>query len=320
MGAHNHTNHTLDWIDTDEDPERWTGEERILRDIPHYILDYAPYVHLYSGENFWPSDIAEHLVHTTPHLNYTPVEDEWRHPNISNLHYLNHWGRSVFLKSDDNVEDRPEWLGSSINIPARPKAEPEDLPEGSGEDEWFRGKLYPWQANLKHSLRDGKYWLKKGVGDIKFRGGERKNPKGVVPPGQYEFPFEEPLPKPISGFKTDLRKAKRSLRGRDAIREQWKPGKNLGGKSDAPAVLVVVDKGHGVVDAFWFFFYSYNLGNSVFNVRFGNHVGDWEHTMVRFYKGKPKSVFFSEHSGGEAYTYDAVERFGKRVSPLIPFS
>jgi hypothetical protein len=38
--------------------------------------------------------------------------------------------------------------------------------------------------------------------------------------------------------------------------------------------------------------------------------------MVRFYKGEPKMVFFSEHAGGEAYTFDAVERFGKRVSKV----
>jgi len=77
-------------------------------------------------------------------------------------------------------------------------------------------------------------------------------------------------------------------------------------------VLVVIEKDNGVVDAFFFFFYSYNLGNKVFNVRFGNHVGDWEHTVVRFQHGKPKAVFFSEHSFGEAYTYDALEKIGKR--------
>jgi hypothetical protein len=106
--------------------------------------------------------------------------------------------------------------------------------------------------------------------------------------------------------------------------ENWQPelgrrklGKQIvGGRSDAPAVLVVVEKDNGVVDAFFFFFYSYNLGNKVFNVRFGNHVGDWEHTVVRFQHGKPKAVFFSEHSFGEAYTYGALEKIGKRVRKL----
>ncbi len=52
----------------------------------------------------------------------------------------------------------------------------------------------------------------------------------------------------------------------------------------------------------------------VLNVRFGNHVGDWEHILVRFQHKKPKAVFFSEHYWGEAYSYKAVEKIGIRVS------
>lgn len=92
-----------------------------------------------------------------------------------------------------------------------------------------------------------------------------------------------------------------------------------GGRSDAPAVLIVLDKGNGVVDAFWFYFYSYNLGNEVFGVRFGNHVGDWEHSLVRFHHGTPKAVFLSEHAFGEAYSYEAVEKMGQRVGLLLLF-
>lgn len=87
-----------------------------------------------------------------------------------------------------------------------------------------------------------------------------------------------------------------------------------GGRSKAPAVMICVDKGDGIVDAFWFFFYGFNQGNMVFNVRFGNHVGDWEHTLIRFQRGIPKYVFFSEHSFGSAFSYGAVEKIGKRVS------
>ena len=70
----------------------------------------------------------------------------------------------------------------------------------------------------------------------------------------------------------------------------------------------IVDKGHGILDAFWFYFYSYNLGTTVLNIRFGNHIGDWEHSLIRFYNGVPKAIFFSAHSGGTAYTYNAVEK------------
>ncbi|KAL8377576.1 hypothetical protein RB595_008318 [Gaeumannomyces hyphopodioides] len=83
------------------------------------------------------------------------------------------------------------------------------------------------------------------------------------------------------------------------------------GRSTAPAVLVLVEKetdGGPVLDAFWFFFYSYNLGQTVLGVRFGNHVGDWEHCMVRFARGEPTAVFLSEHEGGQAYAWRALEK------------
>jgi hypothetical protein len=40
----------------------------------------------------------------------------------------------------------------------------------------------------------------------------------------------------------------------------------------------------------------------------GNHIGDWEHTMIRFYYGVPQTVWLSQHAGGQAFTYDALEK------------
>ncbi|KAL8708390.1 MAG: hypothetical protein Q9220_006680, partial [cf. Caloplaca sp. 1 TL-2023] len=206
--------------------------------IPDYVLEYAPLVHLYSGEQFWPCDFAEHLQHVTPYLNYTPIRSSSHELNLSNLDQLNEYtnGRFVYLTSDDNVEARPDWLGGEKNIPG----DPEDTDQSPHLD----------RDNAQQIL-------------------------GKIQAGQ-----------------------------------QIK-----GGRSDAPAVLIVANKGNGIVDAFWFFFYSYNLGNLVFNIRFGNHIGDWEHSLVRFEHGQPKFVFVSEHYFGEAYTYDAVEKIGKR--PVI---
>ncbi|KAI9889871.1 MAG: Vacuolar protein sorting-associated protein 62 [Vezdaea aestivalis] len=202
-------------------------------DIPDYVLEYAPLVHLFSGEQFWPCDIQDHLLHVTPHLNYTPLQAEAIHPTLQNLDRLNQWdgGWFVYLHSNDNVEERPAWLAGEKNIPV-------------------------------------------------FKPGSAQKPIG-----RYQMP----------------------------LKDQKSPPQVQGGRSDAPAVLLVVDKGQGIVDAFWFFFYSYNLGPVVLGVRFGNHVGDWEHSMIRFKDGKPVSVFLSEHSGGEAYTYEAVEKIGKRA-------
>lgn len=48
----------------------------------------------------------------------------------------------------------------------------------------------------------------------------------------------------------------------------------------------------------------------------GDHVGDWEHNMIRFVDGKPSELWYSQHSGGQAFEYDALEKYagGLRVS------
>jgi hypothetical protein len=283
-------------------PKDWPDDERRIREIPEYVLEYAPLIHLYSGEEFWPGDIAEHLIHTTPHLNYTPLQASSDHPNLTNLNNLNRWGRFVYLQSDDNVEDRPKWLGGETNIPNAP----DDSDQSDSETSWSDAdNLVDVEPPKDVDGKEASWW-NVGIGDTTENGGIRP------PPGATTSPIAVP---------TDTSEGEELVRPDEA----WQPelgrrklGKQIvGGRSDAPAVLIVVDKGNGVVDAFFFFFYSYNLGNKVFNVRFGNHVGDWEHTVVRFQHGEPKAVFFSEHSFGEAYTYNALEKIGKRVRRIM---
>jgi len=261
------------WTEGADRPEDWTNDERTLREIPDYILEYAPLVHLFSGEQFWPGDIAEHLYHITATLNYTPLPSKWDHPTLQNLDELNKWeyGRHIFLTSNDNVEERPEWLEGDKNIPVPPPHH--DHPPDEEDLVHTPGRTYT--EGVKHSIEDLKEWSRAdGHSD--------------------------------DGTHTDLKREVKSKSVQQTIR---------GGRSGAPAVLIVVNKGHGIVDAFWFFFYSFNLGNVVLNIRFGNHVGDWEHSAIRFYNGEPKAVFFSEHTFGSAYSYDAVEKIGKR--PII---
>ncbi|KAI9877838.1 MAG: hypothetical protein M1830_002674 [Pleopsidium flavum] len=86
-------------------------------------------------------------------------------------------------------------------------------------------------------------------------------------------------------------------------------GKTNGAVSSA---IIVNDHGSGVVDAFYFYFYAYNQGNTVFGQEFGDHVGDWEHNMIRFSNGLPQAVWYSQHSNGEAFTYECVEKHGQR--------
>ncbi|KAF9765582.1 hypothetical protein IL306_002124 [Fusarium sp. DS 682] len=244
---------------------------RILRDIPDYVTKHAPLVHLYSGEEFWPSDIRQHVEHMTAYADDEPINstEKW---TLHNLHELNKYSGKITLRSDDDVESRPNWLHSHYNIP-NPFPGDKDDDQNSGTP-------------------------------VRNPGGE---PEAREPSTWYDVDRKRPVHKV-----SDPRNRKFQTRRRSEPNNH-KPDAN--GYSTAPAVLVVVDKGSGIIDAFWFFFYSYNLGQTVFNIRFGNHVGDWEHCMVRFEHGIPRGVFFSEHEGGQAYAFEAVEKCGDR--PVI---
>ncbi|KAI5467144.1 hypothetical protein BGZ63DRAFT_370468 [Mariannaea sp. PMI_226] len=280
-----------EWKDLKRRALRWEPDElprqdhkrnihqrrKILRGVPDYVTKYAPLVHLYSGEEFWPSDIREHVEHMTVYVDDEPLNSttKW---TLDNLHLLNEHAGKVTLHSNDDVEERPGWLHSHDNIPNK-------FPGGEVGDDApspRKGK----QLNSPE-LREPTSWY-----DV-----NKKIPlHRIDDPRRRKFQHD--------AYLTPEKKI--AVRGH-------KP--DASGYSSAPAVLVMVDKGSGVLDAFWFFFYSYNLGQTVFNIRFGNHVGDWEHCMVRFENGVPRGIFFSEHEGGQAYAFDAVEKRGDR--PVI---
>ena len=276
------------------------------------------------------------MVHTTPYANYTLIEELEDDRNLTNLNELNgidggHSGKYIYLQSNDNVEEQPRWLGGEKNIPNAP-----EFPT----DGHF-GKPWPNLGDLKDFDLEGaqQQVLKAHNEAASINEANSAIPRKLRPTqdgqcggnsgltcegsafgqccsiygycgqddgycGEACDPLAGKCPdplKPTPGPHRELRK-----RDRDPS-ERHRPEKS--GRSSAPAILVVVPKEDGIVDAFWFFFYSYNLGNTVLNVRFGNHVGDWEHTAVRFVHGKPEYVYLSEHNFGEAYDYSAVEKY-----------
>ncbi|KAG9232807.1 hypothetical protein BJ875DRAFT_67000 [Amylocarpus encephaloides] len=267
----------IDWKDmvgaTNPRPGDWDGDSNVLKAVPQYVLDHAPLIHLYSKEQFWPSDIAEHLLHTVPYVNHTSLERESPSQHtVYNLDQFNQktaW-RHLFMRSQDDVETRPEWLGSAYNKPV-PYDDEEEV------DEEVVEAYTEFTADSS-----GEY---------------EKEP--------WYDPFKIEDPKTAEPFDHSHRSPRVEMRKNNKRNPIVSPP---GGYSAAPVILVLVDKGHGIVDAFWFYFYSYNLGTTVLNIRFGNHVGDWEHSLIRFHNGVPKAVFFSAHSGGLAYSYDAVEK------------
>ena len=223
-------------------------------------------------------------------LNYTPIQNY--SPNLTHLAGLNEWnkGRHVFLTSNDDPEQAPDWLRGEKNIPRANVKDKNRADFKNGVE--FDGRV-EGEALDDVARREG--WYEAGEG----------NKHGFVKRGAVST---SEAAANLLAF--DVESFHEAIQARDS--HAWRGRK--AGKSKAPAVLIAVDKGDGILDAFWFYFYSFNLGNKVLNIRFGNHVGDWEHSMVRFQHGEPKAIFLSEHNFGGAYSYDAIEKIGKRVS------
>jgi hypothetical protein len=76
--------------------------------------------------------------------------------------------------------------------------------------------------------------------------------------------------------------------------------------------IIINNHGKGLVDVFYMYFYAFNMGSTVLFQELGNHVGDWEHNMIRFQDGRPTAIWFSQHANGEAFTYEAVKKKGVR--------
>ncbi|KAJ5762520.1 uncharacterized protein N7511_005902 [Penicillium nucicola] len=253
------------WTGSESDGWRsfWRGDaERRARQIPDFVFHYAPLVHLYSGEQFWPGDIAEHLHHTTPSLNYTPIDLNGAYPTLSNLDDLNQWekGWPVYLTSQDDVQSRPPWLEGEGNIPEG----------GTRQESWS-----DWDGRVD--------------GEIP---GDTKEDRAQW------YDFTQPGTIPTDDTPDQHQEAQRILK--EELRKRYS-GKEI--RDEGAGVGAMPQQS------------CFNLGNTVANVRFGNHVGDWEHCLVRFHNGSPKSLFFSAHQGGEAYSYEAVEKIGQR--PVI---
>jgi hypothetical protein len=54
-----------------------------------------------------------------------------------------------------------------------------------------------------------------------------------------------------------------------------RPNENGRTEGAVTACVIVNEKGDGNVDAFYFYFYAFNQGNSIFRKELGDHVGDW---------------------------------------------
>ncbi|KAF9889795.1 hypothetical protein FE257_006885 [Aspergillus nanangensis] len=108
-----------------------------------------------------------------------------------------------------------------------------------------------------------------------------------------------------------------SSEGADANPQpEWFKGIHQDGKPNTAdpitSYIVLVDHDDGQLDAFYFYFFAYNQGNTVFEMELGDHIGDWEHNMIRFSDGDPQAIWYSQHARGQAFTYEATEKKDKR--------
>ncbi|TWU72786.1 hypothetical protein ED733_003771 [Metarhizium rileyi] len=194
------------------------------RTVPDYVTRYAPLVWLHSDDPFRPSDLLEHIRHTTPKVNQEPLSD-LPDLDLSNLALLNNISHGlVALSSNDNVTALPAWLLG-------------ELPDASGR---------------------------------------------IV--------------------------------------------------NATPCVVILVEQSPRDIDAFFFYFYSYDRGANLTQVleplngfiedtehgmHFGDHVGDWEHNMIRFRDGKPNGIYYSQHLGGAAYDWNHTALSLKDGRPFV---
>lgn len=76
------------------------------------------------------------------------------------------------------------------------------------------------------------------------------------------------------------------------------------------SAIIVNDHGDGTVDAFYFYFYANDRGA----LNIGDHVGDWEHSMIRFVNETPSALWYSQHSNGQAFKYSTVQKYEDGVN------
>lgn len=318
------------------------------KEIPDYVLAYAPMVHLYSDEHFWPSHIAEHVKHMQAFNNGMALDEPFP-LTPDNLARLNNETGEVYLTSMDDIEDRPAWLLSHANRPIPFSEEDDDDNKGDnrrksrsdegGSSGFDPRRQYPDDTTWfdvdrdhplhrlsdprkidsldRHPRMDGPEDTRSHrmrVDGLRVAAGGAEGFANAVNAALAGAATAVDAVSPVQATATADVGAATQQKPIVVVAPQSGHRPDDSGRSNAPAILVMVDKGSGIMDAFWFFFYSYNLGQTVLGVRYGNHVGDWEHCMIRFESGVPRALFLSEHEGGQAYAWSALEKFQPKRS------
>ncbi|KAI0168051.1 hypothetical protein BJ166DRAFT_246542 [Pestalotiopsis sp. NC0098] len=86
--------------------------ERSFQIVPDYVTRHAPLVRLHSQDPFRPSDIAQHVQHTTPMVKMANVAGlpELDLDNLDLLNVISKGADKVALTAIDDIIDLPDWL------------------------------------------------------------------------------------------------------------------------------------------------------------------------------------------------------------------
>jgi hypothetical protein len=115
------------------------------------------------------------------------------------------------------------------------------------------------------------------------------------------------------------------------------PDSNGALHNSTACAIVIVERPNtkDELDAFYFYFYTWNEGADIEQVvkpmdklipdakpgdHYGNHVGDWEHNMIHFKAGKPMGIWFSQHAFGQACDWADETCLSKQGDRPIVFS
>jgi len=276
-------NHRHEWIDLGVNPGDWSKDEQASRKIPSFVLRHAPLIYLHEDEQWWPTDVADFMHHVQHRQEGRNEAFDVRLPTMNRYLPRDNLPGRAFLQSLDDPEELPDWITSTQNKPLKEK-----------------------DRHRRTSLTG------KGHTTVRHTGSHN----GRVTGEQHRSGGWS------SGFMRS-QKVLGTVPEHASLEEEFENGDHKdspGYHSSAPAFLITVEKENNTVDAFWFFFYAFNRGARVTGIQYGNHVGDWEHVLVRFQNGTPTGAFLSAHEWGSAYDFDVLERHGTAQSRPVVFA
>jgi hypothetical protein len=81
--------------------------------LPSYALTYAPWSYVYSGEQWFPSDIKTHLANTIPEVNFVAIGSQ----GSATVNNLDTYNTSVYLSEPTPASDSLPFLYSAYGTP-----------------------------------------------------------------------------------------------------------------------------------------------------------------------------------------------------------